>query len=47
MAGSWRDEPVRPASSGYVAERTAEGKSKREIMRRLKRYAAREIRLWP
>jgi hypothetical protein len=27
----------------YVAKRTAEGKSKREIMRRLKRYAAREI----
>jgi hypothetical protein len=26
-----------------VAKRTAEGKSKREIMRRLKRYAAREI----
>jgi hypothetical protein len=27
----------------YVAKRTAEGKSKREIMRCLKRYAAREI----
>ncbi|HEX9228095.1 MAG TPA: hypothetical protein VF885_15950 [Arthrobacter sp.] len=27
----------------YVAKRTAEGKSKREIMRYLKRYAAREI----
>jgi transposase len=27
----------------YVARRTAEGKSKREIMRCLKRYIAREI----
>jgi hypothetical protein len=27
----------------YVAKRTAEGKSKREIMRCLKRYASREI----
>ncbi|MFE4230119.1 transposase [Arthrobacter sp. NPDC056886] len=27
----------------YVSKRTAEGKSKREIMRCLKRYAAREI----
>lgn len=27
----------------YVAKHTAEGKSKREIMRCLKRYAAREI----
>ena len=27
----------------YVVKRTAEGKSKREIMRCLKRYAAREI----
>jgi hypothetical protein len=27
----------------YVAKRTTEGKSKREIMRCLKRYAAREI----
>lgn len=27
----------------YVAKRTAEGKSKREIMRCLKRHAAREI----
>lgn len=27
----------------YVAKRTSEGKSKREIMRCLKRYAAREI----
>lgn len=27
----------------YVAKRTAEGKNKREIMRCLKRYAAREI----
>ena len=27
----------------YVASRTAEGKSKREIMRCLKRYIAREV----
>lgn len=30
-------------TKNYVAKRTAEGKSKREIMRCLKRYAAREI----
>jgi len=27
----------------YVARRTAEGKSKREILRCLKRYVAREV----
>ena len=27
----------------YVARRTVEGKSKREILRRLKRYVAREV----
>lgn len=32
-----------PRTKDYVAKRTAEGKSKREIMRCLKRYAAREI----
>ncbi|MFK4299509.1 hypothetical protein ABH924_004692 [Arthrobacter sp. GAS37] len=31
------------ARAAAVAKRTAEGKSKREIMRCLKRYAAREI----
>jgi hypothetical protein len=35
---SW-DERTRE----YVARRTAEGKSKREILRCLKRYVAREI----
>ena len=35
---SW-DERTR----GYVARRTAEGKSKREIIRCLKRFVAREI----
>ena len=35
---SW-DERTR----GYVARRTAEGKSKREIVRCLKRFVAREI----
>jgi transposase len=35
---SW-DERTRE----YVARRTAEGKSKREILRCLKRYMAREI----
>jgi hypothetical protein len=33
------DEPTKV----YVARRTAEGKSKREIMRILKRYVAREV----
>ena len=32
-----------PRTRAYVAKRTAEGKSKREIMRCLKRYVAREI----
>jgi transposase len=32
-----------PATIAYVARRTAEGKSKREIIRCLKRYLAREI----
>lgn len=32
-----------PRTRAYVAKRTAEGKSKREIMRCLKRYIAREI----
>jgi transposase len=32
-----------PATRAYVERRTAEGKSKKEIMRCLKRYAAREI----
>ena len=35
---SW-DERTRE----YVAKRTAEGKSKREILRCLKRYLAREV----
>jgi transposase len=30
-------------TKAYVARRTAEGKSKREIMRVLKRYVAREV----
>ena len=34
-----RDERTR----AYVARRTAEGKSKKEIIRCLKRYIAREI----
>ena len=34
-----RDERIR----SYVAKRTAEGKSKKEIIRCLKRYIAREI----
>jgi transposase len=29
-------------TQGYVARRTAEGKSKKEVMRCLKRYIARE-----
>ena len=32
-----------PRTKHYVARRTAEGKSKREIIRCLKRYVAREI----
>ena len=32
-----------PRTKAYVARRTAEGKTKREIMRCLKRYVAREV----
>jgi transposase len=32
-----------PATRAYVERRTAEGKSKKEIMRCLKRYVAREV----
>ncbi|CAI7977434.1 hypothetical protein FRAHR75_3500001 [Frankia sp. Hr75.2] len=32
-----------PATQAYVERRTAEGKSKKEIIRCLKRYVAREI----
>ncbi len=32
-----------PATRAYVERRTAEGKSKPEIMRCLKRYVAREV----
>ncbi len=32
-----------PETRAYVAKRTAEGKSKREIIRCLKRYIAREL----
>jgi transposase len=32
-----------PRTQAYVARRTAEGKSKREIIRCLKRYVAREV----
>jgi transposase len=32
-----------PATRAYVQRRTAEGLSKKEIIRCLKRYAAREI----
>jgi transposase len=32
-----------PATIDYVARRTAEGRSKREIIRCLKRYVAREV----
>jgi hypothetical protein len=32
-----------PRTQQYVAKRTAEGKSKREIIRCLKRYVAREV----
>lgn len=43
----WRIVMVRmvsdPATRAYVARRTKEGKSKREIMRCLKRYVAREL----
>jgi len=36
---SWDERTPRE----YVAKRTAEGKSKREILRCLKRYLAREV----
>ena len=32
-----------PATKAYVARRTAEGRSKREIIRVLKRYVARQV----
>lgn len=32
-----------PRTKNYVSKRTTEGKNKREIMRRLKRYVSREI----
>jgi transposase len=32
-----------PRTRAYVARRTAEGRSKREIIRSLKRYVAREL----
>jgi len=32
-----------PATKDYVARRTAEGRTKKEILRCLKRYIAREI----
>jgi hypothetical protein len=32
-----------PATRAYAERRTAEGLSKKEIIRRLKRYAAREV----
>jgi hypothetical protein len=32
-----------PRTQAYVARRTAEGKTRKEIMRCLKRYVAREI----
>ena len=35
----WRHQPT----IDYLARRTAEGKSKREIVRCLKRYVAREV----
>ena len=34
---------IRSAAKAYVAKRTADGLSKREIMRCLKRYVAREL----
>jgi transposase len=37
----WRHEPT----IQYLTRRTAEGKSKREIVRCLKRYVAREVYL--
>jgi hypothetical protein len=43
----WRIVLVRgkshPPTRAYVARRTAEGLSKREIMRCLKRYVARQV----
>jgi hypothetical protein len=43
----WRIAMVRltcdPQTQAYVAKRTTEGKSRREIMRCLKRYIAREV----
>jgi transposase len=38
-----RHEPRRAHSRTYVARRTEEGKTKKEIIRCLKRYIAREV----
>ena len=35
-----------PRTRAYVARRTTEGRSKREIIRSLKRYVARELYRW-
>jgi hypothetical protein len=35
--------PANPRTRAYVSRRTAEGLSKREILRCLKRYIAREV----
>ncbi len=42
-SGARTDELGRTHPREYVARRTAEGKSKREILRCLKRYVAREV----
>ena len=34
---------IEPRTRAYAARRTAEGRSKREIIRALKRYVAREL----
>jgi hypothetical protein len=40
--GAFHRQPLLDAPKDYVARRTAEGKTKTEIMRCLKRYIARE-----
>lgn len=37
------EQTLQEATQAYVARRTAEGKSKREIIRCLKRFIAREV----
>ena len=42
-ASSWSASPTIPDTAAYIERRTKEGRSKREVIRILKRYVAREV----